>query len=60
MTPTETNTPKRWLTPNDLFNEYGFSTSNVTIQPFPQQTKVIFHETRVPTLKRKRHHVYDK
>jgi len=28
MTPTETNTPKRWLTPNDLFNEYGFSTSN--------------------------------
>lgn len=31
MTPTEDKTPttqKRWLTPNDLFNEYGFSTSN--------------------------------
>lgn len=28
MTPTETNTPKRWLTPNDLAIEYGFSKSN--------------------------------
>ncbi|MBU1669329.1 helix-turn-helix domain-containing protein [bacterium] len=28
MKPTETNTPKRWLTPNDLANEYGFSKSN--------------------------------
>lgn len=24
---TQTNTPKRWLSPNDLFKEYGFSTS---------------------------------
>lgn len=33
MTPTENKTPtpttqKRWLTPDDLFNEYGFSKSN--------------------------------
>lgn len=28
MTPTETNTPNRWLTPDTLAKEYGFSKSN--------------------------------
>jgi len=44
MNPTKETptTQKRWLTPTDLFNEYGFSTSNQ--DKLRMKRKIPFHK----------------